>query len=120
MFFCCSEPVVYECILGCMAKKILSPTEFRLLALVTTERSGREAAKLYRKETGKRISYGTLYTTFRRLREQGWVRVRDDRDEDGRVRFFLVTATGSRALDLSRQHYQELAAFPSRLREAVS
>ena len=90
---------------------ILSATELRLVALVTTERSGREVAQLYKRETGKAISYGTLYTTFRRLKEKGWVRVRDDTDRDGRVRYFSVTGKGSTAWALSRKHYAALAAF---------
>ena len=94
-----------------MARKIPSPVELRLLVLVDRERSGREVAKLHKKETGKAISYGTLYTTFRRLREQGWVKTRDDEDEDGRVRFFLITASGVRALDRARVHYGRLASF---------
>ena len=94
-----------------MAYKILSATELKLLSLVTTERNGREVAKLYRKETGKRISYGTLYTTFRRLRERGWVRMRGDRGSDGRIRFFVVTASGVRALERARAHYARLSGF---------
>ncbi len=95
-----------------MADKILSATELKLLSLVTTERNGREVAKLYRKETGKRISYGTLYTTFRRLRERGWVRMRGDRGSDGRIRLFVVTAAGSRALVGACAYYATLAEFP--------
>ncbi len=95
-----------------MADKILSATELKLLSLVTTERNGREVAKLYRKETGKRVSYGTLYTTFRRLRERGWVRMRGDRGSDGRMRFFLATAAGSRALAGACAYYAALAEFP--------
>lgn len=90
---------------------LLSDTEFRLLILVESERSGREVAKLFRKEAGRAISYGTLYTTFRRLREWGWVSVREDEDEDGRMRWFRATATGSRAIATTRDHLQRLARF---------
>jgi DNA-binding PadR family transcriptional regulator len=64
-----------------------SPVETQLLALVDTERSGREVAKLYQEETGKEMPYGTLYTTFRRLKEAGWVTSRDD--EEGLAGFAL-------------------------------
>ncbi len=94
-----------------MAYKILSATELKLLSLVTTERNGREVAKLYRKETGKPVSYGTLYTTFRRLRERGWVKMRGDRGSDGRIRFFLITTSGARALEQARSHYAALSRF---------
>ena len=94
-----------------MRTKTLSPTELQLLSLVTTERTGREVAKSYRRATGRRISYGTLYTTFRRLRERGLVRMRGDQYEDGRIRFFRITAAGAHALDRAREHYASLAAF---------
>lgn len=88
-----------------------SNVEFQLLALVVTERSGRDVAQLFKKETGRTISYGTLYTTFRRLREWGWVTVRDDEDEDGRVRWFRITAAGSKAMERARDAYRGLAEF---------
>ena len=92
--------------------KIASPTEMQLLALVTTEeRSGREVAKLYEQEAGQPISYGTLYTTFRRMHEAKWVKVRDDHDEDGRVRFFKIDIDGRRALADGRRFYAGIANF---------
>ena len=84
----------------------------QLLALVAhEERSGREVAKLYEQETGKSISYGTLYTTFRRLKESGWVKTRDDEDEDGRVRFFRIDVDGRKALAEGREYYAGIANF---------
>ena len=83
----------------------------QLLALVDTERSGREVAMRYTVETGKAISYGTLYTTFRRLKDAGWVSVRDDADEDGRVRYFRITGAGALALRNARKHHENLATF---------
>src|SRR5438552_2328737 len=91
--------------------KIPSDTELQLLALVVRERTGREVAELFRKETKKSISYGTLYTTFRRLKEEGWVTVRDDTDADGRVRYFRITGAGSDAMDRARAHHAKLARF---------
>jgi DNA-binding PadR family transcriptional regulator len=88
-----------------------SPVETQLLALVDTELSGREVAKLYQEETGKEMPYGTLYTTFRRLKEAGWVTSRDDEDEDGRVRYFRITGAGAGALSEARDYYRRLAGF---------
>lgn len=88
-----------------------SENEFRLLALVVTERSGRDVAKAFEKAAGRPISYGTLYVTFGRLRESGWVTVRDDEDEDGRVRWFRITAEGAEAMKRARDHYHGLATF---------
>lgn len=88
-----------------------SEIEFRLLALVVTERSGRDVAKAFEKAAGRAISYGTLYVTFGRLKDAGWVTVRDDEDADGRVRWFRITAAGSKAMARAREHYEGLAAF---------
>jgi len=89
-----------------------SPVEMQLLALVTDEElSGREVAKRFERETGRKISYGTLYTTFRRLKEANWVKVREDEDEDGRVRYFQADIGGKRALAEARAYYAGLAGF---------
>lgn len=79
--------------------KLPSPTQMNLLqALGAREISGRNLAKRYEQETGHSISYGTLYTTMRRLEEAGWVESRDDEDGDGRVRLFKITENGHKAL----------------------
>lgn len=92
--------------------KLPSGTELQLLVLVSgPELSGRDVAKRFTVETGKAMSYGTLYTTFRRLRDEGWVSVRDDHDADGRVRYFQITGTGRRAVAAARSHYGRLASF---------
>jgi DNA-binding PadR family transcriptional regulator len=94
--------------------KLPSPVEMQLLALVASqERSGREVAKLYEQETGKSMSYGTLYTTFRRLIDSGWVKARDDEDSDGRVRFFRIDVNGRKALAEGREYYAGIATFGS-------
>jgi DNA-binding PadR family transcriptional regulator len=95
-----------------MATNLPSPIELQLLALVVRERRGADVASRYAKEVGRNISPGTLYTTFRRLREAGWVKTRDSADEDGRVRFFKITASGSSALNRGREFYQGLSTFP--------
>ncbi len=92
-------------------KTMLSPAELKVLALVSEERSGREVAHLYRQQTGERIPFGTLYSTLRRMRERGWVRMRRDREFDPRIRLFVATADGLKQLDRARGHYGELAHF---------
>jgi DNA-binding PadR family transcriptional regulator len=90
----------------------LSQREMELLALVAFEElPGREVAKRFAEETGKSISYGTLYTTFRRLKEEGLVNVRDDEDADGRIRYFSINGAGKRALKGARDEYRKLASF---------
>ena len=92
--------------------KTLSPIETQLLSLVLAkELSGRDVAKLYKAETGRSISYGTLYTTFRRLKEGGLVNARDDEDEDGRVRYFSATGQGKCVLNETRAFYESRANF---------
>lgn len=88
-----------------------SEIEMKLLALVATERSGREAAKKFKAVEGRPMSYGTLYTTFRRLKEAGWVTMRDDADADGRVRYFKITGRGVDALERARRYHERLATF---------
>jgi len=94
-----------------MNERLPSDVEFRLLALAVEEQSGREIARRYRHEVGHSISYGTLYTTFRRLKDAGWVKVREDSDVDGRVRFFQTSGAGLRALAAARSHHAALASF---------
>lgn len=92
--------------------KPLSDVEFQLLALLSTqEKSGREIAQQYEAESGYPISYGTLYTTLRRLKEMGCVETRDDIDGDGRVRYFTLTGGGRNAIQRARRDYQKLAGF---------
>ena len=84
--------------------KLPSPTEMGLLeALGPREISGRDLAKRYEKETGKSISYGTLYTTMRRLKEDGWIEARDSDEGDRRVRLFKISGTGAKVLPKARE-----------------
>jgi DNA-binding PadR family transcriptional regulator len=92
--------------------KLPSPLEMQLLALIADdERSGREVAQMYKAETGEAIGYGSLYTCFRRMVEAGWVKVRDDLDEDGRVRYFKIDVNGRRALQNGRAFYAGISTF---------
>jgi len=79
--------------------KLPSPVEDDLLhALGAREVNGRDLAKRYESETGRSMSYGTLYTTMSRLKDAGWVSVREDEAGDRRVRLFKVTGVGQQAL----------------------
>src|SRR5688500_8411497 len=91
-----------------------SPTQMVLLEILTEhdELAGREVGKQFKAKTGKSISYGTLYTTLRRLKEQQWVKMRDDEDQDGRVRFFSIDVRG-RAVLAAAQRYQDVASARS-------
>jgi DNA-binding PadR family transcriptional regulator len=80
-------------------KSKLSERERQLMLLLLQERTGREVAREFRREHGSPISYGTLYTTLRRLNEAGFVDVtREDEDADGRFRYYRLTGAGSKAL----------------------
>ena len=89
---------------------MLSDKEMKLLAIIAgTELSGREIARRYEKEHNASISYGTLYTTFRRLRQAKLVSARDDEDADGRIRFFSITGHGLRVLNEARDYHKAMA-----------
>jgi DNA-binding PadR family transcriptional regulator len=94
-----------------MKIRLPSKTEFQLLALVAKERTGREVGKAFEEASGRAISYGTLYVTFGRLKEAGLVTTRDDKDDDGRLRWFRITAAGSKAVVLARDYYRNLSSF---------
>lgn len=84
--------------------KMPSETEWALLELLPArEINGRDLAKLYEKEMGKPISYGTLYTTMRRLKDAGWIESREDSENDRRARYFKMSAPGMRNQALVRQ-----------------
>ena len=96
-------------------RTILTAAELRLIALIQTERSGRQLARIYRAETGREIPHGSLYTLLRRLRARGLVTMRRDQYEDGRVRFFFVTEVGRRELERARLYYAGLAEFGAKV-----
>ena len=92
-------------------KQIPSPRELELLALVGTGRIGREVVKLYEKETGRQLPYGTAYTLLDDMAKAGWISSRDDVRSGRRVRIFRIKGAGSRALDRGREYYLSLAQF---------
>jgi DNA-binding PadR family transcriptional regulator len=100
-----------------MTPKLPSDREYELLVLLFAERTGRDLSRLYLKETGRRISYGTLYTTLGRLKDAGFVRVtREAEDADGRLRYFRITSQGATAAAAKREKYRDMASLGSRLR----
>ncbi len=58
--------------------------------------SGRDLAKSYEKNIGKKIYYGPLYIDMRHLVESGFAESRDTEDEDGKKREFRKKADGGR------------------------
>jgi len=76
----------------------LTYTELHLLSLTLLERSGREIAQLFKTETGKTITYGTLYVTLSHLKGMGLVSMRTTEDEDGPIRWFKITDAGDAVL----------------------
>lgn len=95
--------------MGKKIDRIPSAMEMRLFSLIVQRRPGRDVAKLYNKNWREPISYGTLYTTLRRMAERGWVKVEDDSDEDGRIRWFQISGIGAKAFNYGREYYRELA-----------
>lgn len=95
-------------------EKTPSPRELQLLALVVTETIGRDVAKAYEQETGKRIPYGTVYSLLDQMEEAGWVRSRDDMRNGRRVRHFKLKGPGVKALNRGREYYRGLAEFGER------
>lgn len=82
-----------------MNVRFLSDREVRLLELAITERNGRQIRRLYEQSTRRRIGYGSLYMTYRRLEEAGWVTVRDEGEGEQRVRLIRTTGPGLRVLE---------------------
>lgn len=85
-------------------------TEAAVLAAVARgKQSGREVAQTYAADNESEITYGTLYTTLRRLKEKGFVDTEDGQDEDGRIRYFEITAKGQGALAQAHRALTALA-----------
>lgn len=83
-----------------------------MLALCTEERSGREIAREYERQTGLRLPYGTLYTLVKEMAERRWVTVREtDEGGDGRVRWIEITRAGEGALQRAALQHARLAAL---------
>ena len=90
-----------------MPKTLPNMREAALLTILTTgEKYGRELRELYQKRTKIQLPLGSLYTTLDRMEDQGFVtsRMGDPNPERGgnRRKFYRITASGLRALNLMR------------------
>lgn len=91
--------------------EVPSPTEFQVMSLIISERTGREIAHRYQKVVGKPICYGTLYATLRRLKDEDWATTRVRKNADGRVRYFRLTGSGVKSFTRGREYYQQLCSM---------
>ena len=90
--------------------KIPSACELELLSLIAgRECIGRGIAKEYAVRTGRKIPYGTLYTTLHKMEEAGWLESRDDMEHGRRIRIFWVLDAGAAALQRGRDRFRRLA-----------
>ena len=56
------------------------------------------------------VNYGSLYPALRRLEAKGWVRGRwGMSDNNRRARFYELTATGIKQLDVERQTWERFS-----------
>jgi DNA-binding PadR family transcriptional regulator len=72
-----------------------------LVALADTEKHGYAILQEVAERTGGavKLNIGTLYTTIKRLLEQGWIEELDERPEAGddeRRRYYRITTAGRR------------------------
>ena len=82
-----------------------SELEFRILDLVSEELTESEVAQRYKAMSGKLISHGSIHTTIGRMRDMGWVAVREDTTADESQCRFNITAMGKRAAELTARRY---------------
>ncbi len=94
-----------------MNNAVPNPTELQLLALLSVERTGRELARRYEAEMGVPISYGTLYSTLRRLNNAGLVTTTHSARGDRRAKLFVRNTVGSEVLENGRLHYRRISEF---------
>lgn len=89
-------------------ERVPTPVEMVLLSLMARPHSGRHLARRLREATGRSISYGSLYTTLRRMRDDGLVEITVG--EDRRERLFQITGgIGKAALAKGREYYAALS-----------
>lgn len=93
------------------SKGLPTPRQLQLLALVVTERIGRDVTKLLEKEVGRRVAYTSVYTALGDLEERGWVKSRESERGGRRIRLFKITGPGERALNQARDFYSRLSKF---------
>ena len=67
----------------------MTPLEADLLSVITSEELPGRAVRLeYEKRFNKRISYGVLYITLRRMTDAGLLLSRDEHSGGERARYF--------------------------------
>lgn len=88
-----------------------SPTEFSILSLLANrsrshELTGLEIAEGHRAATNRALSFGTMYSTLRRLKDEGLVVAETRWTEDGdKVRVFKLTGDGVHVLNHSARYF---------------
>ena len=66
-----------------------------------------------------RLSQGSIYPALIRLEQQGWIRTRWGLSETNRkVKFYSLTATGTRQLRIEVANWEQAAAMVARVLEA--
>ena len=93
----------------------MNDLQFLILGNLVRETTGRDLARILKKEHGKSVSYGRLYTILRRMGEAGWVTKREAEDEDGRFRYFRISAEGYRAFQEERARCVERGEWATRV-----
>ena len=63
-----------------------------------------------------RVQQGSLYPALRRLEERGWIRARWGASENNRrARFYELTRTGRKRLEVETENWGKLSAAVSRV-----
>lgn len=95
-------------------KKLPSPLEAQLLALVVKERSGLEIAEEYGKQTKTELNLGSMYVVLRRLTDAKWAKSRYDKRGDRRLRYFKISASGYAALQVAYEQSDKVREMTGR------
>lgn len=92
--------------------------EFEQLVLMAVLRLGERAhgapiRRVLRERAGRKVSFGAIYSTLRRLEDKGWVEHRSEPasgDRGGRPRrIFSVTEAGLEELNAARESFARMA-----------
>jgi DNA-binding PadR family transcriptional regulator len=90
------------------AEEILSPLSYTLLALLKKGKMpGTELAQAYETRTLRKVTFGTLYTTLKRLETRKLIESSEGTD-DRREKYYKLSKTGKEALKRSKDFYAEL------------
>lgn len=84
-------------------KKRPSDTEFQLMACVFEWRHAKGVKELFEERFGRKVDFGTILTSFRRV--SGWLD-EDFREVRGRnVRVFRINKPGRKAFEAAKDRY---------------